>query len=196
MPALGPGGGRSQLSQIRFEAIQPAGRVSRLKTLAAEHDPRYVRPMAELVRRGLDWIDDAPLRIEARGESSATPEAVFVVLADHERWPEWFPSVKQVTVLGRAEGVGARRRVAIPGATVDEEFIVWEPGVRWSFTGFAARPGFTRSLLEDCRLEGRPGGGTGISYTMYLDPPPLLAPLLRLAAGRIRSGNALSLIHI
>ena len=146
--------------------------------------------MGDLVPRTIDWISTAPVRIEARAESKATPDEVFAVLADHERWPEWFPSVRKVTVLGEATGgVGARRRVAVPGATVDEEFIVWDPGQRWSFTGLSAKPRFTRSLVEDCRLQPTAGGGTDISYTMYLDPAPALRPVIKLLAGGIRRNN-------
>jgi uncharacterized protein YndB with AHSA1/START domain len=152
--------------------------------------------VADLTRRTLDWIDEAPVRITARAVSSAPPDAVFAVLADHERWPEWFPAVRRVTVLGRAEGVGARRRVAIRGATVDEEFIVWEPGRRWSFTGTAARPRFTRSLVEDCRLESTPDGGTAIDYTMYLDPPPALRVLFGVLQGRVAANNRRAVQHL
>lgn len=152
--------------------------------------------MADLVPRPLDWIHAAPLRIEARAESPASPGDVFAVLADHERWPEWFPSVRKVTVLGPAAGVGARRRVAIPGATVDEEFIAWEPGARWAFTGVAAQPRFVRSLVEDCRLEPLHSGGTAITYTMYLDPPPPLRPLMKVMAGRIRANNHRALANL
>jgi len=143
--------------------------------------------VAALIPRSIDWIDSAPIRIEGRAESSASTADVFAVLADHQRWPEWFPSVKKVTVRGAAEGVGARRRVHVPGATVDEEFIVWEPGVRWSFTGIDARPRFTRSLIEDCRLEPLESGGTAISYTMYLDPSPPMRPLVKASVRRIRA---------
>ena len=99
--------------------------------------------MAALVVRTLDWIDDAPVRVEARADSAASPEDVFAILADHEQWPQWFPSVRKVTVLGKAEGVGARRRVSIPGASVDEEFIAWRyrnhPRFRYTvLDGFAA----------------------------------------------------------
>src|SRR5438067_1406767 len=127
--------------------------------------------MGALVTRTVDWIEVAPVRIEARAESSAAPADVFAVLADHEHFADWFPGVRKVEVLGPAAGVGARRRVTIPGATVDEVFIVWEPGARWTFTGVAIKPRFTKSLVEDCRLEALPSGGTAISYTMYLDPP-------------------------
>ena len=108
------------------------------------------------------------------------------MLADHTRWPEWFPNVRKVEVIGPAAGVGARRRVHIPGAAFEEEFIVWEPGVRWSFTGTAARPGVARSLVEDCRLEATPSGGTAISYGMYFTPAPALAPFVRLGVGALR----------
>jgi uncharacterized protein YndB with AHSA1/START domain len=143
--------------------------------------------MRTLVPRDLAWIEQAPLSIEGRTASTASPQQVFDVLADHERWPEWFPNVKAVEVIGPAAGVGARRRVRVPGAVVEEEFIAWDPGIRWSFTGTAARPGFVRSLVEDCRLDPTPDGGTTISYTMHLDPARGYGPLVRLSAGRIRT---------
>jgi uncharacterized protein YndB with AHSA1/START domain len=152
--------------------------------------------MAPLVPQTIEWIDIAPIRIEARAQSSAPPADVFAVLADHERWPEWFPRLREVTVLGPAAGVGARRRVALPGATVDEEFIVWEPGVRWAFTGIAARPRFTKSLIEDCRLDELPSGGTAISYTMYLDPPAVMRPMVKAVGGRIRANNSRALVNL
>lgn len=145
--------------------------------------------MAALVTRTIDWIDKAPIQVEGRADTTASPDEVFAVLADHEHWPEWFPSVRKVTVLGQAEGVGARRRVAIPGAWFDEEFIVWDPGERWAFTAYAARPRFFRSLLEDCRLTPRPSGGTSITYTMYIEPRAIVGPLLKLAASRLRANN-------
>ncbi len=152
--------------------------------------------MAELTPRSIEWAESAPVRIEARGESTASPQDVFEVLADHERWPDWFTGVRKVEVTGPATGVGARRRVVIPGATVDEEFIVWDPGERWAFTGLAARPRFTRSLVEDCRLETTEDGGTAITYTMCLDPLPLLRPMVKLLAGRIRANNCRALANL
>lgn len=152
--------------------------------------------MAELTPRSIEWAESAPVRIEARGESTASPQDVFEVLADHERWPDWFTGVRKVEITGPATGVGARRRVVIPGATVDEEFIVWEPGERWAFTGTAARPRFTRSLVEDCRLEELESGGTRITYTMCLDPPPLLRAVVKVLAGRIRANNRRALAKL
>ena len=118
------------------------------------------------------------------------------MLADHERWPEWFPSVKAVTVVGPREGVGARRRVNVPGMKVEEEFIAWDPGARWAFTAYDASPRFTRSLIEDCILTPLPNGGTSISYTMYLDPIAPFRFLMKLAVGRIRNNNTKGLQNL
>lgn len=142
--------------------------------------------MRALTPRDISWIAQAPISIEGRTTTTASPQQVFDVLADHERWPEWFPNVRSVEVTGPAEGVGARRRVRVPGAVVEEEFIVWDPAERWSFTGTAAKPGFVRSLVEDCRLEPTATGGTTISYTMHLDPAPGYGLLVKVAAGGIR----------
>jgi len=137
------------------------------------------------VERDLEWAARSPLAVTGRATTTASPELVFAVLADHERWTEWFPNVKRVEVLGPAEGVGARRRVSIPGAQVEECFIAWDAGRRWSFTGTAAQPGFLRSLVEDCQLVPHGEGGTAITYTMHMDPAPLFRPLLAVAKGTL-----------
>jgi carbon monoxide dehydrogenase subunit G len=150
-------------------------------------DRYYVRlvAMKDLDQKTLAWAERAPLTVTGRATSTAAPEAVFAVLADHERWPEWFPNVKKVEVLGPAAGVGARRRVSIPGAAVEELFIAWDVGERWSFTGTGAKPGFVKALVEDCILEPHGDGGTAITYSMHLEPAGPFAPLLKLASGTL-----------
>lgn len=141
--------------------------------------------MIELTPRTIEWIDRAPMHARGVAVSTASPSAVFDVLADHEGWSEWFPGVKAVDVLGPRAGVGARRRVRIPMLTVDEEFIVWDPGARWSFTGTASSRRFTRSLVEDCVLVERADGGTDITYTMYFDPVGAAGWLMRVSTPRV-----------
>lgn len=135
--------------------------------------------------RDLAWADQAPLIVRGTATSAAPPSAVFAVLADHERWPEWFGAVRRVEVLGPATGVGARRRVHIPGARFEEVFLAWDEGERWSFTVTGARPRIFRALVEDCRL--RPAGdGTAIEYRMCFEPYAWSAPVMRLVAGQMR----------
>jgi len=141
--------------------------------------------MGTTERKTLEWSETAPIRVQGRAATTASPDAVFAVLADHRRWPEWFPNVKAVEVLGPAEGVGARRRVKIPGMAVDEEFIGWEPGKLFAFTATAAKPGAFRALVEHCRIEPSERGGCEVTWTMAFEPAPLFAPLMKLAKGTL-----------
>lgn len=137
--------------------------------------------MGAAVMQTMGWAATAPIRAEGSARSAASPDAVWAVLADHARWPEWFPNVKRVQVLGPAEGVGARRRVVIPGASVDEEFIAWEPGELFAFTATAVKPPVFRSLVEHCRIAADGDGGCTVTWTMCIGPAPWAAPLLKLA---------------
>jgi ribosome-associated toxin RatA of RatAB toxin-antitoxin module len=137
--------------------------------------------MATTRRETLEWSETAPIRVQGTAATTASPEAVFAVLADHARWPEWFPKVKAVEILGPAEGVGARRRVKIPGLAVDEEFIAWEPGKLFAFTATAAKPGAFKALVEHCRIKPSERGGCDVTWTMTFEPHPLAAPVMKLA---------------
>jgi hypothetical protein len=140
-----------------------------------------------LIPKPLDWIDQAPISWTGQSTTSASPEAVFEVLADYPGWREWFPSVSSAEHLGDQEdGVGSRRRVRVPGAVFDEEFIAWDPGSRWSFTGIACRPHLMRALVEDCRISTA-GGRTTVSYTMYVEPLRGLGLLTRLTGVFMRA---------
>jgi hypothetical protein len=148
-----------------------------------------------VVPRPIEWTAASPVRISAHHIAAAAPEAVFAVLADHVRWPEWFGSVRKVEVTGAAEGIGATRRVHAAGMVIDEEFIAWYPGRRWAFTATGLRPGFARSLLEDCALQTS-SGGTDITYTMHLDPRLAMRPIVAAAAPLIRRQLAKALANL
>jgi uncharacterized protein YndB with AHSA1/START domain len=141
--------------------------------------------MGTLEQKDLDWIERAPVSFSGSATTTASPEAVFAILADHERWPEWFPVIKKTVVLGSArEGVGMRRLTTIPGGKVEELIIAWDPGERWAFTGTAVSPGVLHALVEDCRIE-RARSGTRVTYTIYLDPVAPLRPIMKLMKGLI-----------
>ena len=65
--------------------------------------------MGTVAQKHLDWIERAPVSFSGSVTTTASPQAVFAILADHERWPDWFPLLKKQEVLGpRREGVGIR----------------------------------------------------------------------------------------
>jgi len=133
--------------------------------------------------KDLEWIERAPFSVVGSATTTASPEAVFAVLADHERWPEWFPIITKTVVVGTArEGVGLRRETSIPGGRLDELFLAWDPGKRLAFTCTAIKPGIWHALLDDCHIE-RVGDRTQITYITYLDPAASVLPIMKLMKG-------------
>lgn len=73
--------------------------------------------------------------IEQEFHVEAPPAAVWRVMADVERWPEWTPSMKRVKRLedGPLAG-GSRARLRIAGSLVEST---------WTVTSFEAERSFT-----------------------------------------------------
>lgn len=117
-----------------------------------------------------EWIVEAPIRTEARRTIAASPDAVWEVIADHERWPQWFPALRSVTVTGEAAGVGGRRRVTIPGIRFDEVFTAWEPGRLFAFTVVATRPPLLAAMAESLTLSEAADGSTTVVYRQGFEP--------------------------
>ena len=139
--------------------------------------------MGTVAQKHLDWIERAPVSFSGSVTTTASPQAVFAILADHERWPDWFPLLKKEEVLGpRREGVGIRRVATFPGGKVEEIIIAWDPGQRLAFTATAVSPGIVRALIDDCRIEAAPSG-TRVTYTTYLEPVSVFRPLMGLMKG-------------
>jgi uncharacterized protein YndB with AHSA1/START domain len=135
----------------------------------------------------LDWIDQAPFSFSGSAMTKASPDAVFAVLADHERWPEWFPVITKTVILGeQREGVGTRRLTNIPGGSIEERILAWDVGRRFAFTATAVHPAVVHALLDDCRIEPMQSGAR-VTYNVYLDPAGMVLPLLELMKGLLAS---------
>ena len=129
--------------------------------------------MAAYVPQGLAFADDAPLRFEASHVVAATPAEIWPVLCDHERWPEWWSSLTKVTSTSTpASGVGSTREVVLKGGlTFQEEFIAWDEGECWAFTGIEGPP-VARSLVERVTLAPVDDQRTEVTYRMAVAPRP------------------------
>ncbi len=153
--------------------------------------------MKPMTPQPLEWIDTAPVRASRSRRIGVPADAVWAAIADHGSWTAWFPNISQVEPGDPATGVGGTRRVHVGSAvTVDEEFLAWEPGVRFSFTLTASSRGGLRSMNEDIRITRDGPSACTVTYTMGLDPlggrflNPILAPVLRKAIGDGLAGLA------
>jgi hypothetical protein len=137
--------------------------------------------MAQLVPRSLDWIVTAPVVISESREMPVSAAAAFAVVADHERWPEWFTSLKRVELTGAPTGVGGQRRVHVRGASIDEEFIGWETDRLFAFTiTHASRP-IARSMAESVRVEPLGDSRCRVTYTQAIEPHRWMTPMFAVA---------------
>lgn len=137
-----------------------------------------------------DFVDHAPIRIEAEIVVDVEPEALWAVLADDEAWPEWFGSpLTKVERTSPEQGIGATRRVTLgqgPVAlTIDEEFNLWAPPHRWGFTAVGG-PAMFRALSERCTIHVEAPGRTRVTYRMAIEPHRLSRPLVRAAQPGVR----------
>lgn len=138
--------------------------------------------MKPIDARPLEWIDDAPVQVSVARDMAATPEEVWTIIADHEAWPDWFPSVDAVEVVGRPEGIGGERLVTVKGmGRVEEEFNAWEPGRRFGFTVVAMSRPSLNSLNELVTIEPSRVGSL-VTYQQGFHPKRWIAPVIKRAA--------------
>lgn len=125
----------------------------------------------------LSFPDRAQVRLAFSRVVPALPERVFDVLADHEAWARWFVDFRRASVTSAArEGLGTLRRVWVGPMVLDERFIAWERGRRFSFTMLEANLPILAAMVEDWRL-APDEGGTRVDYAVGLDLPGWIRPL-------------------
>ncbi|MGH2956336.1 MAG: SRPBCC family protein [Solirubrobacterales bacterium] len=143
---------------------------------------RSMRPVG--TKHPDSWIEQAPDRCSAEREIAASPNAIWEALADHESWPKWFDAVKSVAVTGAAAGVGARRRVSLPGLDIEEEFVGWDVGERFAFRAVALSRGIFESINERVTIEALEDGRSLVTYIQAFAPTWWFRLPFKLARGQ------------
>jgi hypothetical protein len=124
---------------------------------------------------GLDFIESAPLRFIYTVDIDASPEGVFKVLADVDAWPRFLKdTLKAQWTSPEPHGVGSTRELILKGLTVQEHFIAWEPGKRFTFYIAEMTAPLARALCEDYHLEHSDSGKTRFTYIVACEPSLLL----------------------
>ena len=141
--------------------------------------------MTPMTPRPLEWIDTAPVRASRSRRIAQPPSVVWAAIADHAGWTAWFPRLVAVTPGAVADAVGGTRTVDLGAASVEEEFLAWEPERHFAFTVTSSTKPGLRSMVEDIRLTQDGDTACTVTYTMGLEPVggkllrPVLQPLFR-----------------
>jgi hypothetical protein len=143
--------------------------------------------MPALESRSLDWLATAPVRIEASRDMAVGAAAAFAVIADHERWPDWFAQLKRVEVTGAPTGVGGQRRVTLGGVVVDEVFIAWETDRLFAFTVTHATRPMAKAMVEALQVEPLADDRCRVTYTQALEPHGWMKPMVPVMRRTMRS---------
>lgn len=141
--------------------------------------------MRDLSRQPAEWIETAPHKIRAARELVATPDEVWAVLVDHERWPEWFSVLDRAEPTG-GEGLGSTRSVWIRNWRLDEEFVVWDEARSFGFTILGADGPIGRlaeSLTERVDIQVLSADRVRVTYLQgWLPRSAFAARILKLTA--------------
>lgn len=133
------------------------------------------------------------MRYEVVEEIDAAPEAVWPVLADVERWPEWSPTTTSVRVLDDGPfTTGSAAEIRQPRLPRNVWRVTeWEPTRRFEWV--TRSPGV--STRADHVLEPLPGGRSRITLTAEISGAlaPLFVPLLGAMTRRYIAKEASSL---
>lgn len=97
-------------------------------------------------------------------EIAASPERVWDVLSDVERWPDWTPTVTSVRRLGDGPlRVGGRAQISQPRIP-ETEYVVTDLTPGRSFTWVATGPGVRTTAHHT--VDPLPGGGTRVRLSV------------------------------
>ena len=116
---------------------------------------------------------------QVSAQSSAPPERVWELLADADTWPQWAgPMVMRSRWEREGDpppgGVGAVRRLGMPGASSREEIVAYEPP---RHLGYIWKTRIVGDYRADVRLDsvstGTGGAGTRIVWSGSFTPTKL-----------------------
>ncbi|WP_328837884.1 SRPBCC family protein [Streptomyces europaeiscabiei] len=144
---------------------------------------RNWHPLAE---SGDTFLNSAPFRYVNSVELTAPVERIWEVLTGENlvHWVWVFTGLCWVSP--RPFGVGTVRDVTLLGVfTARERFFRWDDGHRFTFSVFeASLPGLRRAA-EDWTIESTPSGSR-LTWTMAIEPIPLVTPLVWVSSPVIR----------
>jgi hypothetical protein len=127
----------------------------------------------------VDFIDKAPVVLRKSIDLPVPAATVFEYFKDGGSWPKWFTDMKSVVwTTPEPFGVGTERTVTfkphLAGMALDEYFIRWQEGHRFTFYAKSWNLPLLDCLVEDYLLKDNKQGGCKYTYTIAYEPRLML----------------------
>jgi hypothetical protein len=126
---------------------------------------------------GLEFLDEAPLRVEVEVATSLARPEVWAAFVDPTTWRHWFPGVRAAAypAQGPPYGVGTLRTADVEGQLFEETVLAWDEPTRWAYRIDRCTAALAHAQVESTEFAVGPGGGTRVRWILASDPLPALA---------------------
>jgi uncharacterized protein YndB with AHSA1/START domain len=121
---------------------------------------------------GLDFLDDAPMRIDVEVHTSLPRATVWQAIVDPTTWPDWFPGVDEAAYPDQEApfGVGTIRTACVSGQLFEETLLAWDEPARWIYRIDRCTVPLASAQVEATELGEADVGGTIVRWTLASDP--------------------------
>lgn len=136
-----------------------------------------LRPWYEMRPVGLEFLDEAPLRVEIALTTALSPERVWGAFVDPRSWTAWFPGVRDASYPGQSPpfGVGTLRAADVEGELFEETILAWQEPLRWTYRIDRCTAPLAHAQVESTELAPSASGGTRVAWILASDPREGLA---------------------
>jgi len=147
---------------------------------------------------GLEFLDEAPLRVEVQVESLLPRGQVWSAFVDPSTWPAWFPGVRAAAYPDQSppHGVGTVRTADVSGQLFEETLLAWDEPERWTYRIDRCTAPLASAQVESTELSDSPGGGTLVRWILASDPSDAFASAKDALPGILESRLAEALANL
>jgi len=126
---------------------------------------------------GLEFLDDAPLRIEVEVATSLPQPEIWAAFIDAPGWSSWFPGVREAGYRKQAlpYGVGTIRTADVNGVHYEETMLAWDEPTRWIYRIDRSTADLATAQVEATFFDTRSDGGTRVVWVLASEPRPSMA---------------------
>jgi uncharacterized protein YndB with AHSA1/START domain len=126
---------------------------------------------------GLEFLEDAPLKVAIEVRSSLPRATVWEAFVDPTTWVDWFPGVEAADYPkdDAPYGVGTIRTATVSGQLFEETILAWDEPTRWTYRIDRCTAPLASAQVESTELEETQDGGTCVRWILASDPSPQFA---------------------